>query len=234
VQRRDAVAFDRRPVLGGGVADVGGELPPGVTRLHPLHEAVARDLGDHRRRGDRGAHRVAAHDRALLEARRRDWEAVGQAQAAVAAHARENVAQRGQVRLVEPTLVDAAHAPRRHRDARGGAEHARVERLAHLGRVLLGVVQLRQGAQVAQGQRLVVEQDRRGDERACEAAAAGLVGAGHEPGAESAVEPEEARARRAPLGLAGAAGCGGGGAGGSGVRGARCAWAASRWQRRRR
>ena len=44
---------------------------------------------------------------------------------------------------------------------------------------------------------LEVEQDRRRDQRARQAAAAGLVGAGHEPGSERAIELEQAPASRA-------------------------------------
>jgi hypothetical protein len=88
MQRGDPVLLDRGPVLGRRVADVRGELPARVALLHPLHEPVARDLRDDRRRGDRRARRVAADDRALVEARRRDREAVGQAQASLAADAR--------------------------------------------------------------------------------------------------------------------------------------------------
>ena len=83
VQGRDAELLDRGAVLGRRVADVGGELPARVALLHPVHEAVARDLGDHGGGGDRGRGGVAADDVALLEARRRDGEAVGQADAAV-------------------------------------------------------------------------------------------------------------------------------------------------------
>ena len=71
VQRRDAEALDRGAVLGRRVADVGRELPARIARLHAVHEAVARDLRDHGGGGDRGARRVAADDRALLEPRSR-------------------------------------------------------------------------------------------------------------------------------------------------------------------
>ena len=63
VQRRDAEALDRLAVLGGRVADVGVEAPARVLVVGAAHVAVARDLGDDRRRGDRGALRVAVDDR---------------------------------------------------------------------------------------------------------------------------------------------------------------------------
>ena len=55
-------------MLGRRVADVGGELPAGVQRVGAAHVAVAGDLGDDRRGGDRGRGRVALDDRALLVA----------------------------------------------------------------------------------------------------------------------------------------------------------------------
>ena len=64
--------------------------------------------------------------------------------------------------------------------------------------VLLGVVQRTEGAQLARGERVVVEQHARGHERPGEAAAAGLVGARHEAHAEPAVEREQALTARAP------------------------------------
>src|ERR687896_362073 len=91
-------------------------------------------------------------------------------------------------------IVDPADAARGDGDARGRAQHARIELLAHLGRVLLGVVERGERAQVRERQPLVVEQHGRRHERAGEAAAARLVGPGDEADAEPAVEPEEAAA----------------------------------------
>ena len=82
VQRRDALAQDRRAVLGRRVADVRAELPAGVQRVGAAHEAVARDLREDRRGGDRRARRVAVDDRALLVADVRNREPVDEAQAA--------------------------------------------------------------------------------------------------------------------------------------------------------
>ena len=150
VQRRDAELLDRGAVLGRGVADVGGELPARVALLHPLHEAVARDLGDHGRGGDRGA-----------QSRRRRRRAAARSPSAGTgkpsdrhrppsrADAPQHVGQRGQVRLVQPARVDPAHAARGDGDLAAAPQHARVQLLAHLGGVLLGVVQRAQRAQVA-------------------------------------------------------------------------------------
>jgi hypothetical protein len=87
--------------------------------------------------------------------------------------------------------------------------------------VLLGVVQRAESAQLARRQRLVVEQDRRGDDRAREAAATRLVGTGDEANAERAVEGEEPVA-------AGPAPCP---APRPRARGTRCGPAASKWRR---
>ena len=234
VQRRDAQLLDRRAVLGRRVADVGRELPARVLLLHPHHEAVTRDLRDHGRGGDRGAHRVAAHHRALLEARRRHGEPVGQAQGALAPDPPQHVAERGQVGLVQAPLVDPADAAGGDGHLRRGAQHLRVQRLAHLHRVLLGVVERRQRPQLGQRQRLVVEQHGSRDERAGEAPAARLVGARDEAVAERAVVTEETAAARPPPPARPARLAQADGRRAHGLRGVRCAWEASRWRRLRR
>ena len=99
---------------------------------------------------------------------------------------------------MQPARVDPAHAARDDDDARGAAQHERVELLARLVRVLLGVVQRAQRAQLAGGERLVVEQHAGRDERPGETAAAGLVGAGDEADAEAAVEREQPLAAAGP------------------------------------
>jgi hypothetical protein len=60
--------------------------------------------------------------------------------------------------------------------------------------VLLGVIQARQGAPVCQREPLEVEQHGGRDERPCERATTGLVGAGDEAPLEGAIEGEEAAA----------------------------------------
>ena len=97
---------------------------------------------------------------------------------------------------MQPALVDAAHAARRHGDAHRRADHERVEHLALLGVVHLRVVEARERAHLARRQPLVVEQHRGGDERPGKAATPGLVGAGHEPVPQLPVEPEQARRLR--------------------------------------
>ena len=68
-------------------------------------------------------------------------EAVDQAQAPGPRDGRERGAQGGEVGLVQPVAVDAAHAARDDHDLDGGAHDHRVELVARLGIVLLGVVE---------------------------------------------------------------------------------------------
>src|SRR3954471_14648784 len=111
VQRRDAEALDGVAVLGRRVADVVGEAPARMQAVGAVHEAVARDLGDDRGGGDGRALGVSVDDRAqrpleLLAER----EAVAEALHAGPGDAAQRVAQRREVRLVQPEAVDAARA----------------------------------------------------------------------------------------------------------------------------
>jgi hypothetical protein len=191
------------------------------------HVAVARDLGEHGGGGDGGAAGVAADDRTLLVPEARQREAVDEADRAVAGHPRERGAQGVEIADVEPAGVDRAHAAGDDRHLGRRLHDARVELLARGLGVLLGVVQARERAAVGQGQALEVEEDGGGHERAREAAATGLVGAGDPAHAERAVELEQAAARPAlhPRAAVSAV---------LGLRGGRCGWVASRWRRHRR
>ena len=142
---------DRGAVLGRRVADVGAELPARVALLHPLHEAVAGDLGDHRRRRDRRARSRRRRRRGAARSPSAGTGNPSERQIPPATPTRRRVSdERRQVRLVQAALVDPAHAARRDRDAGRGPQHARVQHLAHLQRVLLGVVERAQRAAVRQ------------------------------------------------------------------------------------
>ena len=93
MQRRDAEPLDRAAVLGRRVADVLGELPPRMGGVGPAHVPVAGLLGDHRRRGDRGALGVAVDHGALVVPGRPHREPVAQADTARAGHLGQGVAQ---------------------------------------------------------------------------------------------------------------------------------------------
>src|SRR5258705_371258 len=84
----------------------------GPTAAGAVHEAVARDLGHDRGGRNCGAGGVAVDDRPLLVAELGHGEAVDEAQAPGPRYAGQSIAQGGQVRLVQPVAVDAAHAAR--------------------------------------------------------------------------------------------------------------------------
>ncbi len=106
--------------------------------------------------------------------------------------AAQRVAERREVRLVQAARVDPAHAARDDDDARRVRRTIGNSSSRASARVLLGVVQRAQRAQLARRQRVVVEQHACRDERPREAAASGLVGAGDQRHAEAAVEGEQA------------------------------------------
>ena len=167
-----------------------------------VHVAVARDLGDDRRRRDRGARRVAADDRALLVPEVRHREAVDEADAARAAR-RARSASRSAARFVR--CSPRASIPRTQRETTAtraavritiGSSSSRASRV-----VLLGVVERAERAHLAHADALEVEQHGGRDERPGEAAAPGLVGAGDEARADRAVEVARAAGRSTPRGL---------------------------------
>ena len=87
--------------------------------------------------------------------------------------------------------VDPRSAARHDRDLGGDAEDHWKQLGARLVRLLLGVVERPERTNLGGPDRVEVEQHRGGHERAGEAPAAGLVGAGDEPRLEGAVEPEQ-------------------------------------------
>src|SRR5918998_6738455 len=191
VKRRYAQALNRVAVLGRRVADVCRELPAWVQLVGAAHVAVAGDLRDDRGGGDGGGGRVALDDRALLVADVTDGEAIGQADAAGARDADQRVPEGREVRPVQSARVDRTRATRDDADLDRCAHDDRKQLLANLVRVLLGVVEPAQRAQLARRQRLDVEQHAGRDERAREASATRLVGARDPPHAKAAVVREQ-------------------------------------------
>ena len=98
---------------------------------------------------------------------------------------------------MQAVAVDAAHAARDDDDLGGRAHDDRVELVARLGVVLLGVVERGEPADLADAEGLDVEEHGRGDERTGEASPAGLVGPGDPAHAQATVELEEATPRAA-------------------------------------
>ena len=169
---------------------------PGCSVVGAVHVAVARDLRDHRGGGDRRARGVAADHRALLVAEvagpgsRRSGRRTGHARRARARRA----APRGWSRAGRARRSRARSA-RRSPPRRGAHDH-REELLARLGVCCLESLSAASARTLATApSALEVEQHRRGDERAGEAAPPGLVGAGDEAGAERAIEVEEPASR---------------------------------------
>ena len=191
MQRRDAVRLDRRPVLGGRVADVGLEVPSRMALRRALHVPVARDLGEHRGRRYGSAAAVPVHHRALLVRQLATPKAVHQADGSLAGHSHEGGAQRLEVRFVQPEAVDPPHAAADHGGLGGRPQHQRVQLLAARLGVLLGVVEAGEGAAVAQREALEVEQHGRRHQGPGQGTAARLVRAGHEPRSQLAVEGKQ-------------------------------------------
>ena len=92
---------------------------------------------------------------------------------------------------MQAASIDSAHAPGHDRDAGGAAQHQRIQLLARLWGVLLGVVEHAERAHLAGGQRFVVEQHARRDQWSGEAAPPGLVGACDEANAKATVKREQ-------------------------------------------
>src|SRR6202020_2856084 len=91
-----------------------------------------------------------------------------------ARYASDRVAQGCQIRLVQTSRVDPLHTARDDGNASGSAEHERIELLTSLRLVLLGIVQRRESTQLTSRELLIVEQDRRRDQRTGQAAASRL------------------------------------------------------------
>ena len=179
MERREAKAGDRVPVLGCRIPDVLGELKAWVIGVGAAHVPVAGLLREHRRSGNRRALRVATDDRSMLGGSRAEVKAVAKADASLTRDLLERITERREVRDVQPARVDPRRAAGHDRDSRREPEDQRVQLGSPLGRVLLGVVEGAQRADRARRQPLEVEQDSGGDEGSGEAAATGLVGASH-------------------------------------------------------
>jgi hypothetical protein len=101
---------------------------------------------------------------------------------------------------VEAAGVDPPGAAANHGRTAGGAKDQRVELLPSFLGVLLRIVEARERSTIREREALEIELDGGRDERACEAAAARLIGARYEAPLERAIEgkesPAAARSRR--------------------------------------
>ncbi len=142
VQRRDALALDRLPVLRGGVADM---VRRTASRGAAHRPGACTDPGSPwpapRRRRSLRSCASPADDRSLGVTERGDREAVAQAQAARAGDPPQRIGERLEVRHVQAAGVDAGRAAGDDRDAHREADDHRIQRGAAGGVVLLGVVQ---------------------------------------------------------------------------------------------
>ena len=99
--RARAVRLDGAGVVGRDVPDVRREPVPRVERVEAAHEAVTRHLGDDRRRGDRGALRVAVDDGGVRRRERAEPEAVDEARLGGRVELGEDGPESPEVRAVE-------------------------------------------------------------------------------------------------------------------------------------
>ena len=187
----------RRRVLRRDVADVRAEPVPRVERIEPTHDAVTHHLRDDGRGRDRGAARVAVHERPVRRRGAPEPEPVHETRLGRRMQVGEDGPQAREIRAMEPGAVDISDGHDPDADARRAADDAVEELLALLVADLLRVVQARERADTRAAQRGVVEEDPRDDERPGERASARLVCTRDEADAEAAVVCEEALAGRA-------------------------------------
>ena len=198
---RTARAHDSR-MARGDVAHVRNEPVVREQRVHPPHQAVACDLGDDGRRGDRGAAFVAVDDGCVYGRGGAEPEAVDETRLGRRGQLPEDRPEPGEVAAVEPGAVDLVMRDDAECNTLGAADDRAEKLLPLLGSNLLRVVEERQRADTVVAEPVVVEQDTGDDQRPCEGSPTGLVGAGDEPGAEPAVEAKKPLSRSLLLLLA--------------------------------
>src|SRR3989449_6759402 len=159
-------------VLRRGVAFVRFPAIAGVPRGQPVHEVIAQDLGDHRRRRDRVTARITVDDRFVLAAKLRTGQAVDEPPRGREAEPMEGALHRENGGAPDIVAIDLAHAGRADRDG---------ERpFANLGGELLAL-QRRQHLRVvepADRLRAHRKHDGRGDHGACQWTAADFIDSG--------------------------------------------------------
>lgn len=169
-------------VGGGAVALVGGKAVAGMAGVQFEHPAVARDLGEDAGGGDGQARRVALDDGVVGDGETADGEAVDEGQVDPAGDGRDGAGHRQVRRAEDVQAVDLLD--RGLGDAVGdeGAPLRRgeacKEKLPPRGRELFRIVKALQGAIGFAFEPGAVEEDRGGDHRARQGAAAGFVDAG--------------------------------------------------------
>ena len=127
----------------------------------------------------------------MLGGRRPEPEAIDETRLCWRRQRVQDLPHRGEIRAMEAVPVDLAVRNHKDDDLLSARDHRAEQRLPAVGRDLLRVVQQCERAHLVVAQAAVVEQHAGDDEWPREAAATGLVRAGHEACAELAVEPQE-------------------------------------------
>lgn len=173
------------------VADVRRKPVHGIERVHAPHRAVADNLRDDRRRGNRGALLVSVDDGAVGRRRGAEPETVDETCLGGRRERGESSGERAQVRAMQAEAIDLAGGHRLNGDAGGAGEDSAEDLLALVRAELLRVVQETKACGPTTAHESVVEQHPRGDERPGEASPPRLVGPCDKANAESAVESEK-------------------------------------------
>jgi hypothetical protein len=180
-------------MFGHAVALVLLEAVAGMRGAEARHQPVARDLGDDRRRRDRGDQPVAADHRLAVAAAVDAVAAVDEHEARPDRQRRHRARQRPQRGAQDVVAVDARRRRHRHRDL-GARADALVQHFAPLSRQLFGIVEPTRHV-------VRIEDDGGGNDRAGERPPARFVTAGNRP--HAALERRALAAeRRARLFLA--------------------------------
>ena len=193
VQRTRPQGDDRVAVLGRRVARVQREAEARVVAVAALHEAVARDLCDHRRSGDRGA---SGRRRRSPGGARRGTGAAGNRRRGRRPPDGRRARGSSRARRSWSREARASRCPRRSGPSpkRGSPRGSPPGRALRAPRASASSSRRAlKSAPVGHRERSVVEEDRRRDQRPGERAPARLVAPGDVADAELAVELEELR-----------------------------------------
>ena len=192
MKRAQPPGSQRVLMLTCGVADVPFEAEPGpCLGCRPDHHPITSRLGDHGGRGDSCGLGIAI-DHGLVA-----WRGMGQAKSIDHADIGPGIdcgqtfRKQAQIGLVQTVAIDRRRTRGANDDLLGVAQNRRCKVGTSRSRQTLGIVETRKVAPRRAGQVLEVQRNRRGDERACQAAASCFIRPGDDPDIESTVEPEE-------------------------------------------
>jgi hypothetical protein len=170
-------------VLGGRVPHMIGESVAGVPWIELGHESVTRDLGDDRGRGYRRTPPVASDQRSSLERRVSQSETVDERDVVASTQTSNGLGESAEVAAMQTHPIDGVGRHRHDRDCRGDGQDPRIEGLPEFRTQRFGIGE---AGQLASERAAVVKGHRGRHERAGQATATGLVGAGDASGRGSA------------------------------------------------